>query len=148
MGASQTDAANLRAENIDWRARTISYQRQKTGQVACLMIGTRLESLLNQLSLRGPLFPNVNQWRDTDRSADFRGRCRLLGIEGVTLHSYRYAWAERAKASGYPERWAQSALGHNSRAAHEAYARDATVVCPSLEEYEKKGVPFRQVVGQ
>jgi hypothetical protein len=26
-----------------------------------------------------------------------------LGIVGVTLHSYRYAWAERAKTVGYPE---------------------------------------------
>ncbi len=26
--------------------------------------------------------------------------------------SYRYAWAERAKAAGYPERYAQIALGH------------------------------------
>jgi methionyl-tRNA formyltransferase len=39
----------------------------------------------------------------------------------VTLHSYRYAWAERAKTAGYPERFAQLALGHNSKAVHRAY---------------------------
>jgi integrase len=33
---------------------------------------------------------------------------------GVTLHCYRYATAERAKQSGYPERFAQEVLGHNS----------------------------------
>ena len=61
-----------------------------------------------------------------------------LGISGVTLHSYRYAWAERAKRCGYPERFAQEALGHNSNAVHRAYARRAQVVLPSLEDYERK----------
>jgi len=54
------------------------------------------------------------------------------------LHSYRYAWAERAKSCRYPERFAQEALGHNSKAAHRAYARKAQVVVPNWEEYEKQ----------
>ena len=29
----------------------------------------------------------------------------------MSLHSYRYAWAERAKQAGYPERFAQEAPG-------------------------------------
>jgi len=40
---------------------------------------------------------------------------RQLGIKGVTLHSYRYAWAERAKVAGYPERFAQEALERFSK---------------------------------
>ena len=60
------------------------------------------------------------------------------------MHSYRYAWAERARIAGYPERFAQEALGHNSKAVHRAYARNAQVVLPSLEAFEKKAniVPF------
>jgi integrase len=54
----------------------------------------------------------------------------------VSLHSYRHAWAQRAKACGYPQRFAQEALGHGSRAVHEAYAKGAIVVCPALDEYE------------
>jgi integrase len=46
-----------------------------------------------------------------------------LLIKGITLHSYRYAWAEHARTCGYPERFAQEALGHNSNAVHRAYAR-------------------------
>jgi len=57
-------------------------------------------------------------------------------------HSYRYAWAERAKTAGYPERFAQLALGHNSKAVHRAYARKAQVTLPPLEEYEAKIVQF------
>lgn len=54
----------------------------------------------------------------------------------MSLHSYRHAWAQRAKACGYPQRFAQEALGHSSRAVHEAYARGAIVVCPALDEFE------------
>jgi integrase len=65
-----------------------------------------------------------------------------LGIKGVSLHSYRYAWAERAKKAGYPERFAQEALGHNSKAVHRAYARKAQVELPSLGEYERQRAMF------
>ncbi len=60
------------------------------------------------------------------------------GLAGLTLHSYRYAWAERARTAGYPERFAQEALGHKSKAVHAAYARKARVELPALEDYEKK----------
>jgi integrase len=65
-----------------------------------------------------------------------------LKIAGVTLHSYRYAWASRAKQLGMPERFAQGALGHASVAVHREYAREGVVICPSLEDYERKIVPL------
>ena len=37
-----------------------------------------------------------------------------------------------------PERFAQAALGHNSKAIHRAYAKKAFIIAPSLEDYEKK----------
>ena len=66
----------------------------------------------------------------------------------MSLHSYRSAWAERAKTVGYPERFAQEALGHKSRAVHRAYAKKALVTLPPLEEFEKHHaganvIPFR-----
>jgi integrase len=57
---------------------------------------------------------------------------------GVSLHSYRYAWAERALKCGYPERFAQQALGHNSKAVHHAYSKQAEVTVPSLDDWEKE----------
>jgi integrase len=63
--------------------------------------------------------------RPGDRATEFMQRTRALGIQEVSLHSYRYAWAERARRCGYPERFAQEALGHNSKAVHRAYARKA-----------------------
>ena len=76
--------------------------------------------------------------RANDRATEFKQRCRQLSIEGVTLHSYRYAWAERAKVAGMPERFAQEALGHNSKAVHRAYAKKALMKIPSLEDYEHR----------
>lgn len=138
-GASQTDAALLTAANIDWEHRILSYQRQKTGERAYLRIGARLESLLHELGSQSCLFPAVARMRDKDRAAEFRRRCRLLKIDGVSLHSYRYGFAERAQQLGVPERFAQAALGHASKAVHRAYAKKGVAVCPSLEDYEKSG---------
>jgi hypothetical protein len=61
----------------------------------------------------------------------------VLKIEGITLHSYRYAFAQRCKAFGISERHAQGALGHSSPAVHRAYSKAGKTVCPSLEDYER-----------
>ena|ERR1051326_5511647 len=137
LGGSQGDLAGLSAEDIDWGSRVLSYQRQKTKTVALLHFGEEVAALLRQLPGAGPLFPYLRGVRAADRATEFKQRCRGLGISGVTLHSYRYAWAERAKQCGYPERFAQEALGHNSKAVHRAYARKAQVVLPPLEDYER-----------
>jgi integrase len=71
-----------------------------------------------------------------------------LGISGVSLHSYRYAWAERALKCGFPERFAQPALGHNSKAVHRAYAKHAEVTVPSLADWEKDWQENPQRSGQ
>jgi hypothetical protein len=47
------------------------------------------------------------------------------------------------RALSYPERFAQEALGHNSKAIHRAYACKAQVRLPSLESYEKQNVEGR-----
>jgi hypothetical protein len=47
-----------------------------------------------------------------------------------------------------PERFAQQALGHSSKAFVRAYSRKARVVVPSLEDYEAKIVPLPIAVNQ
>src|ERR1019366_846948 len=54
------------------------------------------------------------------------------------FRGYRYAWAERALKCGFPERFAQQAVGHNSKAVHRAYAKHAEVTVPSLDDWEKE----------
>ena len=93
----------------------------------------------------GPLFPYLRTVRSGDRATEFHQRIVGLGIKGVSLHSYRYAWAERAKRAGYPERFAQEALGHNSKAVHRAYARHAQVELPPLSDYERMRTKFAEM---
>lgn len=138
-GAAQTDAANLTVENIDWTNGILVYHRKKLGphsEPARLTIGRKLTALLQSLPRFGDLFPNIKATSANHRSAEFRRRCRVAAITGVSLHSYRHSWAQRAKACGYPQRFAQEALGHSSCAVHEAYAKGALVICPALDEYE------------
>jgi len=138
LGASQSDLAFLEAENVDLENHSISFARKKTGSVAVMRIDHEVAEILKDLPGNGPLFPYLRTVRAGDRSTEFHQRCVGLGITGVSLHSYRYAWAERAKTAGYPERFAQVALGHNSKAVHRAYARKANVELPSLGDYERQ----------
>ena len=138
LGASQGDIANLKGEDVDWTNNTVSFVRKKTGVPVLVHLGGEALNLFKDLPAEGPLFPYLSRVRAGDRATEFDQRCRQLGIKGVTLHSYRYAWAERAKTVGYPERFAQEALGHNSKAVHRAYAKRALMKLPSLEEYEQR----------
>ena len=145
-GASQGDAVNFKAEDIDWPTRTLAYFRQKTGSLAQFTISQKLETVLNHLPTTGVLFPNLSRFSANDRAGRFRWRCDKAGVVGVTLHCYRYAWAERAKVVGMPERFAQAALGHNSKAIHRAYAKKAVIIVPSLEAYEQKAATMPPIV--
>ncbi|HEY3861299.1 MAG TPA: tyrosine-type recombinase/integrase [Verrucomicrobiae bacterium] len=146
VGASQSDLACLQAEDVDWSNRIISFFRMKTRWRGCqppqIRFGKEVAEILANLPKSGPLFPYLMTVRAGDRATEFKQRCVGLGIQGITLHSYRYAWAERAKTAGYPERFAQMALGHNSKAVHRASARKAQVILPPLEEYEAKIMPL------
>ena len=138
LGASQSDLAFLTAENVDWEGNVISYRRMKTGTPAIMRMDEDMREILRDLPSEGPLFPYLRTVRPGDRATEFKQRCAGLGIKGVSLHSYRYAWAERAKRAGYPERYAQVNIGHNSRAMSSYYSRKADVEMPALSEYEKQ----------
>lgn len=137
LGGSQSDVANLDAEHIDWNNGVVGYTRKKTERLAFIHFREEIAAVLRRRPTAGPLFPYLRTVRSSDRATEFKQRCDGLGIKGVTLHSYRYAWAERARKCGYPERFAQEALGHNSKAVHRSYAKRAQVTLPSLEKYER-----------
>lgn len=138
FGTAQVDMAALTHENIDWANRTLSYYRRKTGTLALQRFSVAVEAILRERPSAGPFFPHFGKQESAARATRFSDRCKKLGIVGVSLHSYRYAWAERARAAGYPERFAQEALGHSSVAVHRAYAKGARVNIPSLDEYEQR----------
>jgi integrase len=148
LGGSQTDIADLTGEDVDWKDRTISYRRNKTDVPVVISFGAEVSTLLEALPKFGPLFPRMARIKENHRAKMFIKRLRTVGITGISLHSYRYAWAERAKTVGMPERFAQQALGHSSKAFARAYSKKAKVIVPSLEDYEKKIVPLPVAVNQ
>jgi integrase len=138
LAGSQGDIASLTNENIDRDSRTISYNRRKMksreGQKITpplIRYGNEVTAVLQMLPQSGPLFPY------------------LRTVAAKDLHSYRYAWAERARKCGYPQRYAQEALGQNSKAVHFAYSKNAEVLVPSLDDWERqmeeKVVEFKAV---
>jgi len=137
LGGSQSDIAFLHAEDIDYRRRAFAYDRKKTSNLGGMRIGPKAWEVIERRPRTGPLFPYLVTVREADRATEFKQRCEGLGIHGVTLHSYRYGWAERSADAGYPERYAQRALGQNSKMVHRAYAKKAQKELPSLEEYEE-----------
>ena len=94
LGGSQGDIANLKGDDVDWQNGTVSFMRKKTGVPVIVHLGAEALNLFKDLPAEGVLFPYLSSVRANDRATEFRSRCRQLGISGVTLHSYRYAWAE------------------------------------------------------
>src|SRR6188768_655832 len=108
----------------------------KTQAPVIVSFGKTLLTILDDLPEKGALFPRLEKMHEKHRAKEFKVRCESVGVSGVTLHSYRYAWAERARTAGMSERHAMEMLGHNSAAVHRAYAKKARVKIPSLEEIE------------
>ncbi len=150
VGAAQFDLVNLKAEDVDWQSRTITYNRQKTGRLCTLRFGDEVAEILKRLPTSGLLFPKYSTLSSADRATRFAERVERLGIKArseaagipsICLHSYRYSWAERARAAGYPERYAQETLGHQSSTFARFYSKRAQVELPPLEQYERRNAP-------
>lgn len=139
-GGSQSDIGTLRRENVDTEQGLLSFYRMKLvgkgGEPVQLKIGARLANLLSNLPQEGFLFPKIALEPANWRAAEFRRRCRILGIVDKSLHCYRYAWAERACEYGMPEREAMAHLGHRSPAVHRGYAKKARSITMPLEYYQ------------
>lgn len=106
LGGSQGDIAMLTDEDIDWDDRLVCYNRKKMLQrmqenpnlkPPMIKFGKQIEEVLKRRPAKGPLFPYLSTVLSSDRATEFKQRCLGLGIKGVTLHSYRYGWAERAR---------------------------------------------------
>ena len=63
LGASQSDLASLRAEDINYQDRFISYTRRKTGSAAQIHFGNEVATILATLPKDGLLFPYLHRVR-------------------------------------------------------------------------------------
>lgn len=136
-GAAQSDAAHFRIEKL--RGEVIEYHRMKTGSRAAQQLSPELRGLIQSATCsrkKGFILPSLQRMNSKDRASIFRRACKRCSLSGISLHSYRYAWAERAFSLGMPERLAMVALGHNSSAIHRVYPKGATIVAPSLNGFQ------------
>jgi len=100
--------------------------------------------LLRSLPNCGPVLPYLAKRPAGDRSPNSTNAVLVWESKGVSLHSYRYAWAERPRKQATPNGFAQEALGTTAKAVHRAYARKAKVELPPLGEYEKHRAKFAE----
>jgi len=142
IGGSQTDTARLHWDNIDLVNRRLTYSRQKLESIGqgsvIIAIGDNLMKLLDELPQHGYLFPTLAPQEGVTRASRFRKIANRLGFRQISLHGYRYAWAQRAKSFGMPLREAMAHLGHGSKIIHHTYSAQAEVVSLPLEFYEKQ----------
>ena len=103
LGGAQTDIATLTAEDVDWKDCTIAYRRHKNGITSLISFGDEVAAILKLLPSAGELFPALARIHERHRGKMFIKRLLTVGISGVSLHSYRYAWAERARQNRRPK---------------------------------------------
>jgi integrase len=100
LGASQGDIASLKGEDVNWTSNTVGFTGKKSGVPVLVHLGAEALNLFEDLPAEGSLFPYLSNVRAGDRATEFGQRCRQLGIEAVTLHSYRYAMG--GTSQGWP----------------------------------------------
>jgi hypothetical protein len=139
--ASNSDAANMKAENILWDERVIAYKRDKWQEPeetppVCVAIakGGQLEKLLKALPAQGNLFPLLTQIGQESRCRVFKKARERVGIKGrVTIHGYRFGFAERAKKGGMSVEDRMISLGHANYKMTHHYDKHALVTPQSIE---------------
>jgi len=139
-GASSADAANMKAECIRWGEGVLEYKRGKWIKPerhapvrVAIAKGGQFEKLLKRLPAAGNLFPLLSLRRSDERAKTFAGVIGCLGIPKVTIHGYRFAFAERAKEAGMSTEDRMASLGHADYDMHHHYDKNAKVTPASIE---------------
>ena len=143
LGGSQSDVAHLKAEDVDWRTQVASFFRAKNRDSANHSFWSGACRDVARLAGQGLLVSRTGRHgRKTSCGAISSG---LAGAK-VSLASHFIPIVMPGRnARKWPvilndlRKWH---LGHNSKAIHRAYARNAQVILPPLEDYERKIVPL------
>jgi len=143
-GGSQTDIAHLTAEDIDGRIAP-SPTAEENRSVRHSPFGTEAATgCWQSLPQSGQLFPNVVEWREY-RAKDVYPRLKTSASPGFRcLLPLRLA--ERAKGTDIRSA-SPCRLLVTAASGYRAYAKNAHVKLPSLEDYERKIVRAAAAVG-
>lgn len=112
---------DLRGDRIVYRA-----SKTKTGITKEASITPHLSAILSEaaLPINGFLFPSSGKsGHVTTRAVDkhLRRAAEMIGVEGVSLHSFRRSQATHLHQAGVPLRAIQRITGHTSLSALERY---------------------------
>jgi len=115
LGQRRGEIANLRAEYIDWAARTITFPPEivKNSREHTIPFGKLAGSILNKLPKEGSLFPGAfgaqcfNGWSKSKCTLD--NECK---ISNWTLHDLRRTLATNLAALGTPPHVVERILNH------------------------------------
>jgi hypothetical protein len=69
-----------------------------------------------------------------DLAGDITAAVLMAAADTAVIKTLDKVWAERALQCGFPEQFAQQALGYNSKTVHRAHAKHAEVTVPSLDD--------------
>jgi integrase len=107
LGGSQSDVAALRAEEVDWKNRTIAYSRMKTGSHALIRLGESVGRILQSRPEKGLLFPQIAAWKESDRAKAFsRRRALVMQVSGAIKKSGKSCprkWARMLVSEKHPD---------------------------------------------
>jgi integrase len=130
LGGASTDVATLQASNIDWRNRTISYNRKKTAQLTPFQsVDACLKELNTYIEGWGAYFricdhEAIRSWRGLD--AHVRRRVRAIAIRQQKRPRFLFRHLVRNGASegtAAKTAWSSRGVWHKSArfGVHEAY---------------------------
>jgi hypothetical protein len=137
LGGSQTDIAELTAEDIDWKDHTISYQRRKTGVPVIITFGAEAGRVLETASEVWPVVPahGADQRKpprqDVHQTAQDSGDYRHFHAQ-LPLRLGGTGQDGRECPNGSPSR----RLGTVPRRLRGPIPKRPRVIVPSLEDYE------------
>ncbi len=120
------EVVQLQAQDVSDRNLTYRASTTKTCTTRTATIPRQLATALSQADLpsAGYLFPSSStKGHSTTRAVDkhLRRAADLLGLDGVSLHSFRRSQATHLHQAGVPLRAIQRITGHKSLSALERY---------------------------
>ncbi len=104
VGGSQSDVANLTAEDIHWPDRTISFQRCKTKVPVVISFGAVAAAVLQTLPRFGRLFPWLSGLHEKHRAKHFSKRLPPCWRPGTWIGKH-FMESKRAGAKGCWRWW-------------------------------------------